>query len=419
MNKLEQPMTPKEIINMTSPTYGKSPLHQCVVSGTSEEKCTQFFETLIGYSGVDFGYVDKFGYNVVHAIMKGTKVYLMDILMDRIKALKIKEEEWKKYFTAETKSKQNALHVAIYTNRSEMVSHLQMMEKEYGPIFDWNAKSSLNQTPMEAALPKGVKMCKLIFNENHDNSAIIGRLLDQAIAAVPYDEEFMKKLLTQSNIDGSRMLTTCIKFSKYDLFKEVLQMNAEEKFHINADVKKIWMNIGYYPNSEILKVMLETKLAPFVYSQINDDYYYWKPIQDLCINTTKWSKTQKDNEVYKCFDLLLKQQQIQNIILKQKKKPLDSLQKLIEKEKLSVIQLFFDMIKKEDKTQLAKFSSPLEVSSTNPDGYNLLMLAIKNKKDQIVKVLLDEDVFDINAVGLKTKQTAILLGTFYCFHIEF
>ena len=149
---------------------------------------------------------------------------------------------------------------------------------------------------------------------------IITQLIDKVILSHTVDQEFYNKLFKQPDVDHVKILTTCLKNDWLTVLRQLLKMNKDGNDNSNNNifktictVKGVWNLLGLYPNVKIMQFMLEPKLNGFKYSNMKDDHYYWKPIVDL----TKWNKhSPKDNEVYKCLQLLFAKRSSIRIIQK-------------------------------------------------------------------------------------------------------
>lgn len=125
-------------------------------------------------------------------------------------------------------------------------------------------------------------------------------------------------------------------------------LDVNHTFATQFTLVDVWDNINKYCiNARVMKRMIQTNLKGFGYASIGDKKVYYDTIVAVCRHENGYTKANAiDSQQMQCFQLLLAQPQIQDILKDDNRKIIQILQILIATDKDALIEYLFDFVKK-------------------------------------------------------------------------
>ena len=166
-------------------------------------------------------------------------------------------------------------------------------------------------------------------------------------------------------------------------------------------------------DSKRLGELIDKNYPGFEFSALKDDSKYWKILNSVCNNGSKYSKQQPEqSETFKALKILLEQKEIHTLLCKNEILVHKMMTTFISKDMQACFDLFIDLNKQQQFGWNLKFTPNYDDLSKKFD-YSAqpafaLLTKISSGNYKLCKHVIDTGLYDINYSGSTGQTTALL-----------
>ena len=415
-------------INQACDIRGMKPILQCIESlsnydGENVIDCNNFkiFDLLLQQREIDLNVRDRNGNGIVGWIQMKRKYKFIDHLIEKSQEIrkenekKHRDDDEKDYYENEWKLDEKSIEEEL--NRYDIADEIISAAKK----SDYSKLESLLNT-------------KSIQNIISDVINIVGSR-DRTTALMAciktetgYDKnkprknnnfKVFKLLLSQKGIDPLKRVTDnnrgfvidpalqCLSSKKIEFFKYMVEKFGDsiDKTPLLSGLHNIFQGIIHGPGDEKTFKEMYSMCPPSRMKQYNFNQAFCA----VCRSSTDYDKQkQKEGDNWKIFKFILDKKGDEiDINYKQNDAAYTCLMSLVSKNKVEFFKYVLEYCAKHNK------KIDYDKHIRQPNGDDLLYMAVEESDDKMVKLLLDLNVFDLNRVENKRPKNNVLLSNVY------